>query len=42
MEKQYSSGELASLCEVSVRTVQFYDKQGLLKPVAYSEGNRRL
>lgn len=38
----YSSGELAKLCGVTVRTVQFYDGQGLLKPEAVSEGGRRL
>ena len=38
----YSSGELAKLCGVTVRTVQFYDGQGLLKPEAFSEGGRRL
>lgn len=38
----YSTGEIAALCGVSVRTVQFYDKEGLLKPEGYSEGGRRL
>ena len=39
---QYSTGDLAKLCDVSVRTVQFYDTKGLLKPSALSEGGRRL
>ena len=39
---QYTTGELAKLCGVSVRTVQFYDAKGLLPPAALSEGGRRL
>lgn len=38
----YTTGELAKLCNVSVRTVQYYDKRNLLKPSAFSEGGRRL
>lgn len=38
----YSTGEIAKLCNVTVRTVQFYDKEGLLKPESLSEGGRRL
>jgi len=38
----YSTGELARLCGVSVRTVQFYDARGLLHPSDFSEGGRRL
>lgn len=38
----YSTGELAELCGVTVRTVQFYDREGLLKPEGFSEGGRRL
>lgn len=38
----YSTGEIAELCGVTVRTVQYYDKEGLLKPESYSEGGRRL
>ena len=38
----YTTGELAKLCEVSVRTVQFYDAKGLLHPTALTEGGRRL
>ena len=38
----YSTGELARLCGVSVRTVQFYDAKGLLHPSDFSEGGRRL
>ncbi|OJU10921.1 MAG: hypothetical protein BGN88_02185 [Clostridiales bacterium 43-6] len=38
----YSTGELARLCGVTVRTVQFYDARGLLHPTDLSEGGRRL
>jgi len=39
---KYTTGELAKLCNVSVRTVQFYDTKGLLPPAELSEGGRRL
>lgn len=39
---KYTTGEIARLCNVSVRTVQYYDKYGLLTPSEYSEGGRRL
>ena len=29
---RYATGELAKLCDVTVRTVQFYDSKGLLVP----------
>ncbi len=35
-------GEVAKRMGVSVRTLQFYDKEGLLSPSAQSEGGRRL
>jgi len=38
----HTTGELAKLCDVTVRTVQYYDTQNLLKPSALSEGGRRL
>lgn len=38
----YSTGQLAELCGVTVRAVQYYDREGLLKPEGYSEGGRRL
>lgn len=40
--KTYTTGELASACGVTVRTVQYYDNKGLLVPSDYSEGGRRL
>ena len=39
---QYTTGELAKACGVTVRTVQFYDQKGVLMPSALSEGGRRL
>ena len=39
---QYTTGEMAKLCGVSVRTVQFYDEKDLLKPAELTEGGRRL
>jgi DNA-binding transcriptional MerR regulator len=39
---QYTTGDIAKLCDVSVRTVQFYDTKGILKPSALTEGGRRL
>ena len=39
---QYTTGEIAKACQVSVRTVQFYDSKDLLKPSDLSEGGRRL
>ena len=38
----YTTGELARLCGITVRTVQFYDARGLLHPSDLSEGGRRL
>lgn len=35
-------GEVARKMDVTVRTLQYYDKKGLLKPSAESEGGRRL
>ncbi len=39
---KYTTGEIAKLCGVSVRTVQYYDSRGILVPSALSEGGRRL
>jgi len=41
-EKLYTVGELAKRCGVTVRTLQYYDTEGLLSPMEYSEGGRRL
>ena len=39
---KYTTGEIAKLCGVTVRTVQYYDTRGLLVPSELSEGGRRL
>ena len=39
---QYTTGELAKACGITVRTVQFYDQKGILIPSAVTEGGRRL
>ena len=39
---KYTTGEIAKLCGVSTRTVQYYDTRGILVPTALSEGGRRL
>lgn len=39
---KYTTGEMAKLCNVTVRTVQYYDTRGILIPAELSEGGRRL
>ena len=39
---KYTTGEIAKLCGVTVRTVQYYDTRGILIPSELSEGGRRL
>ena len=38
---QYTTGEMAKACGVTVRTVQFYDQKGILVPGSLTEGGRR-
>ena len=38
----YTTGEMAKHCNISVRTVQFYDQKGILHPSDVSEGGRRI
>ncbi|MBE5804634.1 MAG: MerR family transcriptional regulator [Clostridiales bacterium] len=38
----YTTGEIAKLCGVTVRTVQYYDTRELLSPSELTEGGRRL
>ncbi len=40
--QKYTTGEVAKLCGVSVRTVQYYDTRGIVSPSELSEGGRRL
>ena len=42
MSQTYSTGDLAKLASVSVRTVQYYDKRGILVPSQLTEGGRRI
>ena len=39
---RYTTGEIAKLCGVSVRTVQYYDSKNILNPSAVTEGGRRI
>ena len=39
---KYTTGELAKLCGVTVRTVQYYDQRRILIPSELSEGGRRV
>jgi len=39
---KYTTGEIAKLCGVTVRTVQYYDSRKILVPSELSEGGRRL
>ena len=39
---KYTTGEMAKLCNISVRAVQFYDTKGVLHPTDLTEGGRRL
>lgn len=39
---KYTTGEIAKLCGVTVRTVQYYDTRNILTPSALTEGGRRL
>jgi MerR family transcriptional regulator, copper efflux regulator len=41
-ERRYRVGELAHLCDVNPRTVDYYTTAGLLAPVARSPGGHRL
>lgn len=39
---KYTTGEMAKLCGITVRTVQYYDTRDILAPSELSEGGRRL
>ena len=38
---KYTTGEIAKLCGVSVRTVQYYDSRNILVPSELSEGGHK-
>ena len=39
---QYQTGELAKRCNVSIRTIQYYDKKGLLTSTKTEDNGRRV
>ncbi|WP_271399724.1 MerR family transcriptional regulator [Staphylococcus nepalensis] len=39
---EYTTGELANLFCLSKRTIQFYDKKGILKPAYIKHNNYRV
>lgn len=39
---KYTIGEIAKICNVTVRTVQYYHERGILIPSDFSEGGRRI
>lgn len=41
-EELLTTGEIAKACGVTVRTVQYYDERGLLRPTERTDGGRRL
>lgn len=40
--ERYTAGQLAAMAGVTSRTVRYYDKKGILKPVDHTEGGYRL
>ena len=42
MQKEYTTGEIARLCGVTKRTVQYYDKENIVTPSKMSDGGRRI
>ena len=42
MRGYYTSGEFARKANVSIRTVRYYDQQGILKPTCVTEAGYRL
>lgn len=42
VKQTFTTGELAKKCHVSVRTVQYYDKENIIRPSEVSEGGRRI
>lgn len=41
-KETFTTGDIAKLCNVSVRTVQYYHKEGIVSPTELSEGGRRI
>lgn len=42
MKKYYKTGEFAKMANLSIRTIRYYDKLGLLKPTMIAENGYRL
>ena len=40
-EGYYSSGQFAGMAHVTLRTIRYYDKQGILKPTFVNESCAR-
>ncbi len=40
-EGYYSSGQFAGMAHVTLRTIRYYDKQGILKPSFVNESGAR-
>ena len=40
--KYYTSGEFAKKANVTIRTIRYYDKQGILKPSKVSDAGYRM
>ena len=40
--EMFTTGDVAKACDVTVRTIQYYDKKGIVKPSELSDGGRRL
>ena len=36
MDQYYTTGEFARMAHVTIRTIRYYDKQNILKPVSYT------
>lgn len=39
---EYTTGQLAKVAQISVRTIQYYDKKGLLKPSQLNDNGNRI
>lgn len=39
---KYTTGDVAKICNVTVRTVQYYDSRGILSPSEFTDGGRRV
>ena len=42
MDQYYTTGEFARMAHVTIRTIRYYDKKGLLKPSFINESGYRI